>query len=253
MKKIILSFVAVATAVALVPMFAAFEAHVVNVTAKIENALSVTTNAIDFGTVFPQEQLDEELTVSLSGSFIAEGRVDDVEYFIRQKPKCGWTLDDGKTLLSLPTMSGHVDDQGVITCPDPGNPGRPTEAVWGPLPLLCPYISKHPDMLIGDGGNDGSTNSFHQPWIVNAGPLDWNDTLGYLSKDDDDIEDVWTIDLAVPCFGGNCAQDWESFVKRVSDDETTDASLYTQPLSNQHKIFGCDLWVEVTNVSELEF
>ncbi len=275
MKKILLSFVAVATAVALVPMFAAFEAHVVNVTAKIENALSVTTDAIDFGTVFPQEQLDESLTVKLSDSFIAAGRVDDVSYFIRQKPKCGFTLDDGTNLLGIPTTTGHVFpgtapapvpptppevgesitqfDGYYVVCPNPGVVLRPAGTVYGVLPSLCPYISKHPDMLIGDGGNDESLNSFHQPWMVNlAGELEWNDTLGYLSKDVGDTEDIWTIDLTVPCFGGNCAQDWESFVKKISEDDTINASLYIQPLSNQHKIFGCDLWVEVKDVSLIE-
>lgn len=58
-------------AVATVPMFAAFEAHVINVTATIENALKVNTSAIDFGTVFPQEKLDKDFTVSLSDSFVS--------------------------------------------------------------------------------------------------------------------------------------------------------------------------------------
>ena len=61
---------ALAIALATVPMFAAFEAHVINVTAQIENALAVNTEPINFGTVFPQEQLDHSLTVALSGSFL---------------------------------------------------------------------------------------------------------------------------------------------------------------------------------------
>ena len=28
------------------------------------------------------------------------------------------------------------------------------------------------------------------------------------------------------------------------------ASEYTQPIANEHKIFGCDLWIEVSDVSE---
>src|SRR3990167_1141743 len=90
-SKIVLGIAASGTALALIPMFAAFEAHVINVTAKIENALSVPTDPINFGTVFPQEQLDRFLSVALSQSFLDEANADDVEYIIRQKPKCGVT------------------------------------------------------------------------------------------------------------------------------------------------------------------
>src|SRR3989338_2228720 len=87
--------------------FSAFEAHVINVTARIENALSVPTEPIDFGTVFPQEELDATFPVVLSQSFLDEDRVDDVEYIIRQKPKCAITAEDGQVLVG-PTATGHV-------------------------------------------------------------------------------------------------------------------------------------------------
>jgi hypothetical protein len=64
MKKLIVGLLAIGTALAVIPLFAAFEAHVINVTAQIENALQVTTEAIDFGTVFPQEYLAEPLEVA---------------------------------------------------------------------------------------------------------------------------------------------------------------------------------------------
>ena len=83
MKKIILGLLALGVAVAVMPLFAAFEAHVVNVTATIENALSVPISSIQYGTVFPQEHLERPLRVLLSSSFLSEQRVDNVEYFIR--------------------------------------------------------------------------------------------------------------------------------------------------------------------------
>ena len=268
MKKILLSVVAMgAVAVSLVGL-SAFEAHVINVTAKIENALSVSTDSIDFGTVFPQEHLNKPLNVQLSGSFLTEDRVDDVEYFIRQKPKCGWTLNNGELLLGLPTATGHlVVDQATggvtVECPDPGNPLRPDGSVYGVLPSLCQYISKEgndPDGLSDE--NDGTTPSFHQPWVVVQGDntdtqtvetyyIDYTDTTGYLSKLAQDISDDWTIDLAVPCFGGFCAQDWADFVASTNP-EAGDPSQYTQPIGNEHKVFGCDLWVEVAGVSEAQ-
>ena len=56
----------------------AWEAHVINVTAKIENALSVPMKTIDFGTVFPEETFEEAFTVSLSDSFIEQAQCSDV-------------------------------------------------------------------------------------------------------------------------------------------------------------------------------
>jgi hypothetical protein len=115
------------------------------------------------------------------------------------------------------------------------------------LPSLCEYISKEPDVI---DGNDGITPSFHKPYEVVKGDLgyriEWLDTAGYLAKSQQDLEDNWTIDLAVPCFGGYCAQDWADFVHGINPN--ADPSAYTQPIENEHKVFGCDLWVEVTGV-----
>jgi hypothetical protein len=248
-KKILLSLAAVGTAVIMVPLFAAFEAHVINVLARIENALAVNTDPINFGTVFPQEELDRQFGVRLSQSFLEEERVDDVEYIIRQKPKCAWTTEDGQTLLSE-TQSGHVNDAGEITCPDP-KPSTPPQqgAVYGHLPLLCPYLSKHE--LTDDGqetNNDGSLPAFHQIGQVVNGQWVWNDVKGRLAKSAPDIDDVWNLDLKVPCFGGFCAQDWADFVHGINPQANPDD--FTQPIGNEHKIFGCDIWVEVTRVSE---
>jgi len=254
-KRKILWGVGVMAAVLIVlPLFAAFEAHVVNVTAKIENALSVATESIDFGTVFPQEYLEEELHLGLSDSFLAEERVDDVEYVIRQKPKCGWTNEDGTNLLGIPTMSGHVEDDGTIVCPESDWEGLlPAGAQWGQLPLLCPYLSKHKSERDLDDQLELGVDAFHNPWTVVDGgnaPLEWTEAIGRLAKSDDDTEDWWVIDLAVPCFGDYCAQDWAEFVATHNEGEAQNAQDWVQPIENEHKVFGCDLWVEVTGVSE---
>src|SRR3989344_5606591 len=175
MKKILMGLAAAGTAIAMVPLFAAFEAHVINVTAKIENALSVPIAPINFGTVFPQEMLEQRLPIGLSQSFLDEGRVDDVQYIIRQKPKCAVTSTNG-TVLVGPTWTGHV----VPTLDDPqtqadeSNGGTaytidceadkpanlpnplPQGQSYGLLPSLCEYISKHPDGV--DEHNDQSSN-----------------------------------------------------------------------------------------------
>lgn len=262
MKKILLGIAAVGVTLVGASMFAAFEAHVVNVTARIENALQVTTKAIEFGTVFPQEHLDQPLEVALSRSFLDEDRVDDVSYFIRQKPKCALTNEAGTEIIG-PTATGHVNvnpDTGEVTidCGDApvDTDGEPLPGTWGVLPSLCEYISKE-----GEDQNDGTLPSFHQPWQVvrnDAGTpvdltddfyeLDWNDTLGYMSQLAQDVVDNWNIDLAVPCFGGYCAQDWADFVHGINP--IANPNDYTQSIDNEHKVFGCDLWVEVSDVSE---
>lgn len=86
-KKILLSLLTVAVVAGGVAALSAFEAHIINVTAHIENALRVDRNHIDFGTVFPQEMFIETFNVGLSSSFMEEDRVDDVVYEIHQKPK----------------------------------------------------------------------------------------------------------------------------------------------------------------------
>ena len=69
MRKILLGVATLGAVLAVVPMFAAFEAHVVNVTAKIENALYVHPQSIQYGTVFPQEHLLSDFQITFSQSF----------------------------------------------------------------------------------------------------------------------------------------------------------------------------------------
>lgn len=265
-KKVYFGAFLALAALVTVPMLAAWEAHVINVTAQIENALSVTTEHIDFGTVFPQEHLERPLDISLSQSFLDAPRVDDVEYFIRQKPKCGVTTKDGRTLIEGSTATGHVklgDNPATpevethwIDCGEAPVQFDPATHMYGVLPSLCEYISKE-----GEDANDETLPSFHIPWTIASSTtgtttIKWLDTHGRLAKSDHDITDHWTIDLAVPCFGqpgrlfgrGNhCAQDWEKFVHDINPD--ANPAQFIQPNENEHKIFGCDLWVEVEGVS----
>ncbi|MBI2097791.1 MAG: hypothetical protein HYT46_02590 [Candidatus Vogelbacteria bacterium] len=249
MRKIFLGLLLLVGALAILPLFAAFEVHVVNVTAKIENALSLTAEALDFGTVFPQEHLAQQLDIALSSSFLAEPRVDDVNYFIRQKPKCAITSNDGTSFDPENTVTGQVivnrenNTSNSVTRIDCGPPPRDLREgeSWGVLPSLCEYLSKT--------GEENELLSFHKPWQVENSQVVWNDTRGYLAKSTNDISDTWTIDLAVPCFGGYCAQDWEDFVRRINAGALP-AEQWVQPAENEHKIFGCDLWVEVTGVSQ---
>ena len=76
-KKLILGGVALFVVAGGVAGMSAFEAHVINVTAKIEGALSVPSESIYFGTVFPQEELDRDIHITLSTLFVEDDGVDD--------------------------------------------------------------------------------------------------------------------------------------------------------------------------------
>ena len=270
-QKIVLGLGALATTLAVLPLFAAFEAHVINVTARIENALNVPVKYLEFGTVFPQEKLEKPVDIMLSQSFLDEDRVDDVEYFIRQKPKCAITWNNGTEYdnamgedgTHIHTRTGHIKFDAVdVPYVDCGLPPRELTTdpnvghgveTWGVLPDLCPYLSKHSEIVREDeNGNpvyeDGVLPSFHEAWSYFGHQITWNDVKGRLAKSAQDIKDTWMIDLAVPCFGGYCAQDWAEFVHGINPD-AGDPNHWTQPIANEHKIFGCDLWVEVTGIS----
>lgn len=252
LRKVVLGVGAAGMSLAMLPLLAAFEAHVVNVTARIENALLVPVRELTFGTVFPQEKLDKFFDVRLSQSFQDEDRVDDVDYFIRQKPKCG-VLNDVSPFepkyLGF-TQATHNPD-GSFSCP------LHSEL----LPLLCPYLSKHE--VTGDGANDtepgGATENDGEGLAAFHGPIDasaWTlavaklwDVKGHLAKSQQDFDDRWNVDLKVPCFGNHCAQDWATFVADNDGTNNANPADYIQPIANEHLLFGCDLWLEVGGIS----
>jgi len=237
MKKILFGLAAFALVIATVPMFAAFEAHVINVTATIENALQVSPSEISFGTTFPQERLDKTFEVSISNSFREEGRVDDVEYIIRQKPKCV-LVATGTQLPPFGLVTENVD--GIFSCAD--------EVNYDMLPLLCPYLSKHEITTDSPENDSAGINAFHGlpgPWTLQTTKA--TQVAGKLMKSTGDVTDTWNIDLKVPCFAGSCAQDWAAFVHEQNPD--ADPVAYMADPALEHKLFGCDLWLEVNGVS----
>ncbi len=224
-------------------LFAAFEAHIVNVTAKIENALSFSVNgpnvnngAIDFGTVFPQEYFNfDNVSIGFSVSFLGQDRVSVVDYKIEQKPKC---IDENGHILPV-IVVGYEDGKPILTCP----------AGHERMPLLCPYISKT-ETTQESSENDTSVPPFHSVIVTPTGngftvtnnPL----ATGQLIKGSDEV-DNWIIDLAVPCFEGKCSEDWAGFVTSKNPNANPDLFDLDPALESQQ--FGCDLWFEVTGIN----
>lgn len=72
MKKAILIVAALMLVVSGVAAVSAYEAHVINVKAHVENALTVDTNDINFGVMFPEEWNKIKREIALSTSAIGE-------------------------------------------------------------------------------------------------------------------------------------------------------------------------------------
>lgn len=228
-KRILLSLAAVMALAIGVAGMSAYEAHVINVTAHIENALSVNTTPIEFGTVFPQEYFtNKSFTMGLSESFLASNRVDDVEYKIVQKLKpCPI-----RKVECVPPQPGVTCSEPIDpTCvPDTEDQTPHNQTGWHYL-SLCQYLSKGPD---NTPRNDTGERSYFQGDHCIA-PTPQDGAIGRLAKSEQDLTDTWVIDLKVPPVIGQAAQDWPADCPTVAENDKT---------------YGCDLWVEVTGISE---
>ena len=142
-------------------MFAAFEAHVINVTAKIENALRVNPTEITFGTVFPQEQLQRNISVVLSNSFLEQGRANRVVYEVKKKPKPRHEIE------TFPgNISGH--EYCLNNNPlDPGNPGDPYYNFC--YPNLCDRLASVLDGAIPSSEIEEAGAAFSSPTARGSG------------------------------------------------------------------------------------
>jgi len=274
MKKILLTLGAVLAVTAGVVGMSAFEAHVINVTAHIENAMRVNTDPISFGTVFPQEYLTKPLDISLSESFVGQDQngKDEVDYKIQQKPKPLLDIKGAtvQTTLTAPAGSGTAvltvasvanfavgDDvaigylmpdmeRGVISAigastitlsANLANNHATGEVVIRVYKDLCRFLSKTstdpntvsvPSYFIPAGPGAAASCATPVPDIA-TGLFDVSDNPTHLV-------DHWTIDLKVPPVLGNVGQDWPS-----------SCASYVVPTDGAD--YGCDLWVEVTNIA----
>ncbi len=198
-KEIINSIIITAGIVIIASLF--FQAQVLKVSARVDSILGVTPGSLHFGIVFPGEKLYKSFTVTLN-----EINSDSVNYIIRHRPKPIWPE---------PAACGQHfvnEDAARLYCQN--NPSNLNCC----YPDLCKQLSEIPD---GAPANDTGLLSPHQIEDV---------ALGHLDKAENDLSDTWSIDLAVPCFEGECSQGY---------------SGEPLPMDLEGKDFGCDLWVEV--------
>jgi len=219
---------ALVAVVAGVAAMSAYEAHIINVTAHIENALTVDTYELDFGTVFPQEYLERNFTVSLSESFQNSGREDYVVYKIVQKPKCVRTTLCPPVGVD-PDCSYYMPvDYATHECPDG----------YVEMENLCEFLSKIP---VGEDEWDAGVPSYYHeddPDYCDLRPREETNAWGVLGSSD--LDDDWTVDLKVPPVEGYIGQDWPGT-----------CSQWTVPVDGAD--YGCDLWLEVTCIGDAQF
>ena len=160
-KKLILSLVAGLIVVSGVAAMSAYEAHVINVTAHIENALKVLpfSKELVFGTVFPQEYAEKPIWITTSESFCDsdQRRVLNIDYKIVQKPKCECDLWD-QTPEDCPEGQYAPVDYTTHLCP----------TGYTAMPLLCPYLSKTPKYIDEPPYTDYGVPAFHDPTDPNS-------------------------------------------------------------------------------------
>lgn len=202
-KKLLMALVAVMAVAGGIVALSAFEAHVINVTAHIENALDVSPQHIDFGTVFPEEVFHDTFQVNCSASFEGEERVDDIHYKIIMKPK---PLGDPRA-----TINPKNFPNGIVAWDYCLNQTTDPEYLTYCYRSLCPLLK----LINSETEEDTAADS-------------------YLAKTEEDCEDTWSLAFDVPCIAGFTPQGEEC--KTVAEND---------------KDYGCDIWVEVTGISEM--
>ena len=105
MKKVLLLVSALLIVFSGVAAVSAYEGHLVNVKAHVENAIGVTDYEVDFGTTFPQERIETQIWVGLSESFLAQRGYSTVEYKVFWEPKP----------IPADVMACDPDDDGYYT------------------------------------------------------------------------------------------------------------------------------------------
>jgi hypothetical protein len=162
-KKAILILGALLMVVSGVAAVSAYEAHIINIKAHVENAL-IVPNEQGFGTVFPQETVNATVCLALSDSFrdVTQTRVSDITYVIYWEPK------------EIPQ-----DLIGIVCDPE-------GDYIYEPL---APWVTIIPPT----GGNDGLGDPGGSPGAVAYGALD-------KSGGDPDLYDCWTLEMKAPVF-----------------------------------------------------
>ena len=227
--KAILILAALLMVVSGVAAVSAYEAHIINVKAHVENALTVNTAEIDFGTVFPEEYFMEERNISLSESALAElgngeeGDLENVNYEIFAEYKIFEPGDPQPTYYRWLGDWLWVDMDGEM-------PSGDTMGDWT-------NVGAQPDATFA---NDG-TEQANAPSPMAKG-------TGHTGQlNDANREDDLSVLLLTPCFHG--------YYNIDTDIKPDWWPLGTWPLLDQDLHdgvdLGLDLKVQITSITRV--
>jgi len=164
LKKALLILGALLMVVSGVAAVSAYEAHIIDIKAHVENAILVEQEK-DLGVVFPEELIEFDVAIGLSESFLLEGqdRVSDVKYVIFWEDK--------------PIEDGYLD-------PDDDGYFEPLE----------PYL-----LLSTTDTNDGVGGTAPAAPVSLTGYVAWGEMFKYLDGTGD-LCDAWHMTFDVPVF-----------------------------------------------------
>lgn len=220
---------------------AAFEGAVLQVAAQAGNVI-VTPVSVRFEAVFPQETLlSEEITLEASQSFLDDPGIAHAYYTFYQYPQSKGDPDEIISVGAPYFYSGSR--QNFCRNHQPASASLADPYYQNCKPVLCNYLSKkkgpsdNPAELGGnqdvpfsqrDPNLDYELDAPHSPFAPPA--------QGHFNKN---YKDYWQFDLAVPCFEGFCAQDYNP-------------SLFGVPLPEEFmgQEFGCDVEIVITAVTQ---
>ena len=174
MKKVILILAALVLVASGVAAVSAYEAHMINVKAHVENALSVNTTDVDFGTVFPQEWEMRHRSFELSESAV-NATVDEellgvtVQMFAEWKPSENRTFfyEDPIGSGNWTQSSGYYNWMGYFTYLGwDTNTNAPAMIAAGPGLIGDPPVGAPGTVALPIAGNFTLTDdTSHTMWI----------------------------------------------------------------------------------------
>ncbi len=140
MKKAVLIISALLLVISGVAAVSAFEGHLIDIKAHVENAIGVETYEFDFGTVFPQEEVEKDLMYGLSNSFMAENqtRVSSVRYELYWELKPAGDHDPEPLYLDAYFQPLNPFIEVTFTNPDSGDSINATAAKT--VPVVGQYV-----------------------------------------------------------------------------------------------------------------
>ena len=239
-KNAVMAMAAIAALFSGLAMVSAYESHVVNVQATVQNALSVQSglnfgmnlNNQETGAVFPQEWLVQKIPIALSGSFCSpdQQRVSHVEgkIYFEEKQGFDWLgdalylkLQNGPIVLPIPA--------GQMVRMDPPGPDPPSPRPAGDNPNNLPPKSAVLAPLLEIGG-DGGPHFIIDKAVSNATTL--------------------IVGLDVPVF--EAFYNPETDVSPKASGLTTGPTVIIAETEDRHKpngsSLGVDLKIQVTSI-----